>query len=279
MSKENRQHPRVKVNWPVTINTPQGPIAGVTKNISAGGAFVCIRKSLKLDEELLLSNSPVRPWMPRLSIGAKVTRQNVAKLDDETLSLNMGVQFTRLSAEARKRISEHVSTHLRREGLESETDLEQPIGEESKISEENSQSVRIEIRPSLYPMIKLHGKQQREYEDDELETAVSFPRELWMNLARACDEVAYGMDASSSLKLQQALGLMADKIITEIDAEDRRSQYKKSYESFFNFVVEINKRTDLDGVRKAQLIHDKACQIQLQSQDERDLDSKEPKVT
>ncbi|NIQ89591.1 MAG: PilZ domain-containing protein, partial [Deltaproteobacteria bacterium] len=59
MSKENRQHPRVKVNWPVTINTPQGPIAGVTKNISAGGAFVCIRKSLKPDEELLLSNSPV----------------------------------------------------------------------------------------------------------------------------------------------------------------------------------------------------------------------------
>jgi hypothetical protein len=65
---------------------------------------------------------------------------------------------------------------------------------------------------------------------------------------------------------------MADQIMTEIDAEDRRSQYKESYESFFNFVVEINKRTDLNRVRKAQLIHDKACQIQLQSQNERDLD-------
>lgn len=266
MSKENRQHPRVKVNWPVTINTPQGPIVGVTKNISAGGAFVCIRKSLGPDEELLLSNSHVRPWMSQLSIGAKVTRQHVGKLDNETLSLYMGVQFTRLPAEARKRISEHVSTHLRREGLKSETDLEQPISGESKIAEENSQSVRIEIRPSLYPMIKLHGKQQREYEDDELETDVAFPRELWMNLARACDEVAYGMDASSSPKVQKALGLIADKIITEIDAENRRSQYKESYESFFDFVVEINKRTDLDRVRKAQLIHDKACRIQLQSQ-------------
>jgi hypothetical protein len=272
MSKENRQHPRVKVNWPITINTPQGPIAGVTKNISAGGAFVCIRKSLKPDEELLLSNSPVRPLMSRLSIGAKVTRQNIEKLDNETLSLSMGVQFTRFSGEARKVISEHVSTHLRREGLKSETDLEQPISEESGIPEENSQSVRIEIRPSLYPMIRLHGKQQLEYEDDALETDVSFPKELWMNLARACDEVAYGMDAFSSPKVQKALGLMANKIITEIDAEDRRSQYKESYESFFDFVVEINKRTDLDRVRKAQLIHDKACQIQLKFQNERDLD-------
>lgn len=272
MSKENRQHPRVKVNLPVTINTPQGPIAGVMKNISAGGAFVCIRKSLKPDEELLLSNSHVRTSMSRLSIGAKVTRQNIEQLDNETLSLNMGVQFTKLSGEARKLISEHVSTNLKREGLESETHLEQPISEESKIPEENSQSVRIEIKPSSYPMIKLHGKQQREYENDALETDVSFPKELWMNLARACDEVAYGMDAFSSPKVQKALSLMADKIITEIDAEDRRSRYKELYESFFDFVVEINKRTDSDRVRKAQLIHDKACQIQLQSQNERDLD-------
>jgi hypothetical protein len=121
-------------------------------------------------------------------------------------------------------------------------------------------------------MIKLHGKQQREYENDALETDVSFPKELWMNLARACDVVAHGMDAFSSPKVQKALNLMADKIIAEIDAEDRRSRYKELYESFFDFVVEINKRTDLDRVRKAQLIHDKACQFQLQSQNERDLD-------
>ena len=272
MSKENRRHPRVKVDWPVTINTPQGPIAGVTRNISAGGAFVCIRKSLRPDEELLLSNSHVSPWRSRLSIGAKVIRQNVEKLDSETLSLNLGVQFREFSGEARRRISEHVSTHLRREGLKSATDLEQPISGESKISEENIQFIRIEIRPSLYPMIKLHGKQQREYEDDALETDVSFPKELWMNLAKACDEVTYGVDESGSPKVKKALGWMADKIITEIDAEGRRSEYKESYESFFDFVVEINKRTDLDRVRKAQLIHDKACQIQLQSQDERDLD-------
>jgi hypothetical protein len=270
MSKENRQHPRVKVNWPVIINTPHGPIEGVTKNISIDGAFVRILKSLRPDAESLLPNSHVRPWMSRLSIGAKVTRQNVEKCDNETLSLNMAVQFTKLSGEARKRISEHVSTHLRREGLKSENGLEQTISGLSKISEENSQFVRIEVRPSLYPMISLRGKQQREYGDDALETDVSFPKELWMNLARACDEVAYGIDTFSSPKVQKALGLMADKIVAEIDAEDRRSQYKELYESFFDFVAEINKRTDLDRVRKAQLIHDKACQIQLQSQNERD---------
>ena len=71
------------------------------------------------------------------------------------------------------------------------------------------------------------------------------------------------MDAFSSPSVRKALNLMADKIIAEIDAEDKRSRYKESYESFFDFVVEINKRTDLDRVRKAQLIHDKACQIKL----------------
>jgi hypothetical protein len=272
MSKENRQHPRVKANWPVIINTPQEPIAGVTKNISAGGALICILKPFKSDEELLFSKSPVHPSMSRLSIGAKVTRHDIEKLDNENFSLNMGVQFTKLSSEARKLISEHVSTYLKREGLKSRTDLEQKISEESKMPEKNSMAVGIEIRPKLYPMIKIHGKEQSEYGRDALETDVSFPRELWENIAKTCDEIAHGMGAFNSPKVRKTLTLMADRIMAEIDAEARRLRYKESYESFLDLVEAISNRADLDRVQKGQLIHEKACQIQLQSQYETNLD-------
>jgi ribosomal protein L31E len=272
MSKENRQHPRVKANWPVIINTPQEPIAGVTKNISAGGALICIQKPLKPGEELLFSKSHVHPSMSRLSIGSKVTRHDIEKLDNQTFSLNMGVQFTKLSSEARKLISEHVSTHLKREGLKSKTDLEQKISEESKMPEKNNRSVGIEIRPKMYPMIKIHWKQQSEYKHDALETDVSFPKELWENIAKTCDEIGHGMGAFSSPKMRKVLTLMAARIMAEIDAEDKRLRYKESYESFLDFVEATSNRADLDRVRKGQLIHEKACQIQLQSQCETDLD-------
>jgi hypothetical protein len=272
MSKENRQHPRVKADWPVIINTPQEPIAGTAKNISAGGALICIRKPLKPDEELLLSKSHVHPSLSRLSIGAKVTRHNIEKLDNETFFLNVGVQFTKLSSEAQKLISEHVSTHLKREGLKSETVVKKKISKESKMPEKNSRSAGIEIRPELYPMIKLYGKQHSEYGRDALETDVSLPKGLWENIARTCDEIAHGMGAFNSPKVRKALTLMADRIMAEIDAEDRRLRHKESYESFLDFVEEISNRADLDRVRKGQLIHEKACQIQLQSQYETDLD-------
>ena len=40
MSKENRQHPRSKVNWPVTIKTPQETISAQMRDVSPDGAFI-----------------------------------------------------------------------------------------------------------------------------------------------------------------------------------------------------------------------------------------------
>ncbi len=265
MSQEKRLYPRVNVNWPVTIKTREGPITGVIKDISAGGAFVSGWKRLKPNEESQVPNYHSRTSKLRLSIGARVIRQDTERLDNETTSLNMGIKFTELPGEACELISTLVSALLIRESLEPETGLEQPAREESKMPEEKSQSLKVKIKPSAYPMIKLHWKQQGEYEQDALETDVSFPRELWVNIAKACDKIAHGMGAFNSPKVRKALTLMADRIIAEIDAEDRRLRYKESYESFFDFVDAIGNRADLDRVRKAQLIHEKALQIQLQS--------------
>ncbi|NIR13413.1 MAG: PilZ domain-containing protein, partial [Desulfobacterales bacterium] len=37
---ERRQHPRVVVNWPVIMKSTQGFMAGETKDVSNGGAFI-----------------------------------------------------------------------------------------------------------------------------------------------------------------------------------------------------------------------------------------------
>jgi hypothetical protein len=40
MSKENRQHPRSTVNWPVTIKTQQKTISAQMRDVSPDGAFI-----------------------------------------------------------------------------------------------------------------------------------------------------------------------------------------------------------------------------------------------
>ncbi len=40
MSKENRQHSRSTVNWPVTIKTPQETISAQMRDVSPSGAFI-----------------------------------------------------------------------------------------------------------------------------------------------------------------------------------------------------------------------------------------------
>ena len=50
-------------------------------------------------------------------------RQDIEHLDDETMSISMAIQFTKLSGEVREVISTLVSAYLKGEGLESATDL------------------------------------------------------------------------------------------------------------------------------------------------------------
>ncbi len=40
MSQEKRLYPRVKVNWPVTINTPQENVSAQMRDVSPSGAFI-----------------------------------------------------------------------------------------------------------------------------------------------------------------------------------------------------------------------------------------------
>ena len=121
--------------------------------------------------------------------------------------------------------------------------------------------IMLEINPELYPEMELSFNEISEHEDKLLETKVAFPKEFWLNLADTLKQVGYDVDDSA----REGFNFISKKIMSEVEAENRRLKFKEAYESFADFIIEINKRTELDNVRKAQMIHDMAHQMKLES--------------
>ena len=57
---------------------------------------------------------------------------------------------------------------------------------------------------------------------------------------------------------------MSQRILAEIEAENRRLKFKEAYESLADFIVEVSLRPNLDKVRKAQIIYDRASELKLE---------------
>jgi hypothetical protein len=123
-------------------------------------------------------------------------------------------------------------------------------------------SVMLDINPERYPEMELTLNEISEDEDRLLETKATFPKEFWLNLADTLKQVGYyGQDEP----IREGFNFISQRIMAEIEAENRRLEFKEAYESFADFIVEINARTDMDKVRKAQIIHDMACQMKLEA--------------
>ena len=129
----------------------------------------------------------------------------------------------------------------------------------------DSSSMKLKIKPISYPVMEISLKNGSEHEDDFLETEVTFPMEFWLSLALTLKGGAKGMGAFGSQGVISGLKRMSQRIMAEIEAENRRLKFKETYESFTNFVVQINSRTDLDDVRKGQIIHDMAWKLKLEA--------------
>ena len=128
----------------------------------------------------------------------------------------------------------------------------------------DSSSMKLKIKPISYPVMEISLKNGNEHEDDFLETEVTFPMEFWLSLALTLKGGAKGMGAFGSQGVISGLKRMAQRIMAEIKAEDRRLKFKEDYESFADFVVQITNRTDLEKVRKGQMVHDMASELKLE---------------
>jgi len=110
---EKRQHPRTKVAFPVIIETAHGFMDGQILDISASGAFVLCRNSLKLTNKFYMAIANVPQLSRHVPVGAELIRTNTFGPDGHVTSQGMGVRFTNISTEDRKCISALVSGYIK----------------------------------------------------------------------------------------------------------------------------------------------------------------------
>lgn len=93
--EEKRKHPRVDINWPASIETSYGRMAGEVKNISLGGAFICCKKPLQLRK--VFHMSMIGPENDPLTVTAQVAWSNANMLEEKVVNRGMGVRFIKMS--------------------------------------------------------------------------------------------------------------------------------------------------------------------------------------
>jgi c-di-GMP-binding flagellar brake protein YcgR len=101
--KDRRKYPRAKVVWPVIMENNRNIISGETQDISAGGAYIRCRKSLKSVEVSMYVS--VSFLSPRIRGIAEVVRSDVIGSANGVEYYGIGVRFIAISNEARELIS------------------------------------------------------------------------------------------------------------------------------------------------------------------------------
>jgi uncharacterized protein (TIGR02266 family) len=114
---ENRYYPRAKINWLVTVKSPQGVMEGITVNVSPTGVYIQCQKPLKLNEVFELAIRPPKENRT-LTATAEVIWSNIYGPDDEISPRGMGVRFLNISSEDRKFIAKAVLDQLKSKKLE-----------------------------------------------------------------------------------------------------------------------------------------------------------------
>jgi c-di-GMP-binding flagellar brake protein YcgR len=89
---------RIKVEWPVNLETAKGSVEGKTRDISAGGAHIRCTEHLHLDEPVHMTI--VAPDREPLKVAAIVIWSD--SQDESKRPRIIGVKFTEISAEDRQ---------------------------------------------------------------------------------------------------------------------------------------------------------------------------------
>jgi len=106
---ERRTFLRAELKWRVLVRIDDTVVEGVTKNISAGGAYVRCARPLKLNE---VFDMVIKAPDGSLKVKAEVVWSNIYGPDDEINPRGMGVMFLEISDEVRQAISKAVNKHI-----------------------------------------------------------------------------------------------------------------------------------------------------------------------
>ena len=110
VEKEKRTHHRAKLKWPVLAKVDGKVIEGVTKDISASGAYVYCAYPPKLNTVFDLA---IKAPEKKLKVKAEVIWSNIYGPDDEINPRGMGVRFLNISSDDRKVIAKEILQHLK----------------------------------------------------------------------------------------------------------------------------------------------------------------------
>ena len=106
----DRGGPRVKVKWPVTVNTEKVSMEGVTLDLGTDGAFVSCAKPLRLNEVFdMVITAPDQT----IEVKAEVIWSNIYGPNDDITPRGMGVRFLKISGKDRRAIAKAALEHLK----------------------------------------------------------------------------------------------------------------------------------------------------------------------
>jgi len=261
--QEKRQHPRAKVNWPLTIKSFRGAIRGEMKDVSAGGALLYANDLLTIREIFSIRLDEQCGYQDTGSVVARVVRFGVQYGEECDYPYGFGVEFIRLSEDRRGLLRTLISEGPMGTTTGTQIDRLSQLSKGEMIMEEEKRFVDLLVAPDVYPTVKLLVRKEPGSDDQMSVTTISFHREMWRTLAKYCKQRIAHADISSSQELVTSLNAIADSIMSEVSADEKRERNKDAYQSFADFVAKINARTDLDTIRKSQLIHDRAFELKL----------------
>ena len=107
--EERRIFPRAKLKWRVLLKVNNKVIEGVTKDVSAGGAYVRCAKPLRLNQ---VFDMVIKTPDNSLNVKAEVVWSNIYGPDDEINPRGMGVMFLDISEQDQRYIAKAVNKHL-----------------------------------------------------------------------------------------------------------------------------------------------------------------------
>ena len=93
---------RIRVEWPVILETARGSVEGKTRDLSAGGAHIRSREHLHLNETVYMTMKA--PDREPLKVAATVIWSE--SKDESERPRIIGVKFTKISAEDRQYIEQ-----------------------------------------------------------------------------------------------------------------------------------------------------------------------------
>jgi len=112
---ENRQHPRLSINWPVTLVTSIGNLQATMSNISMGGAFIACSEPLPLSEQFTL-NIQLKGEAD-VAVNAEVLWSNSDVSGDVTQNRGMGLRFVHKSDDTRELLNRKIVQLIEKESL------------------------------------------------------------------------------------------------------------------------------------------------------------------